>query len=194
MAYEYDIFLSYPRIDPIGPWVEHVFDPELRNWLRAEVGERRVFRDTDDIEPGQRWPQRLSRALGRSKLMIAIWCPPYFTSAWCMAELETMRAREAQAGIEPGSEQALIVPIRFSDGDFFDEKAKARSYLDFWDFSDLSLDFRGDPDWRRMVKAIRGLTGSLKARLDACPSWRADWPILRPAPPPAPAFRKPGFA
>lgn len=110
MAYEYDIFLSYPRIDPIGSWVEYVFAPELRKWLRAELGERTVFQDTADIEPGQRWPQRLADALGRSRLMIAIWCPPYFTSKWCMAELETMRARERHLGIEPTSRDALVVP------------------------------------------------------------------------------------
>lgn len=179
MAYEYDIFLSYPRIDPIGPWVADVFDKELRRWLRAELGECRVFRDTEAIRAGDVWPERLADALHKSKLMIPIWCPTYFDSAWCTAELRTMRAREGALSLTRESER-LIEPVGYSGYPYWDEQARRRQYHDFYKYSDLSPDFASDPEWREMIKDIRAICKCIEGRLNAPPAWCDDWPTLDP--------------
>lgn len=193
MSYKNDIFISYPRIDPIGPWVAEVFDHQLRRWLRAELGERAVFRDTGSIEPGQPWPERLIDELQRSRLMIAIWSPPYFTSAWCMAELATMRAREAALGIASDGAR-LIYPIRFSDGDAFDDAARESGWHDFEPFNDFHPAFESSLAFRDLIREVKAVCRAVGQRLAQCPPWSPEWPVV-PAPPlrAGPAIPPPEF-
>jgi len=194
LSYKYDIFISYPRLDPIGPWVADVFGRQLQRWLPAEIGERKVFRDVAALKPGQPWPEHLQVALQRSRLMIAIWSPPYFTSEWCMAELTTMRAREHALGLAPDDPNRLIYPIRFSDGAYFDQRAQACTCHDFNRYSSLHPNNEGTLDFREMVEEVRDLCRSIGERLKDCPPWSPDWPLLV-APPlrPRHTMPPPGF-
>ncbi len=45
----------------------------------------------------------LRRCFDRAPLLVALFSPDYFESDACRAELDTMRAREAQLGLAPGS-------------------------------------------------------------------------------------------
>lgn len=193
VSYKHDIFISYPRIDPIGPWVADVFDRQLRRWLRAELGERAVFRDASSIEPGQPWPARLIDELQRSRLMIAIWSPPYFSSPWCMAELATMRAREEALGLG-SADQRLIYPIRFSDGDAFDDLARASGWHDFEPYNDFHPAFETSIAFRDLIGQVKLVCRAIGKRLAQCPPWSPDWPVI-PAPPlpPVPVIPPPEF-
>ena len=39
MAYEFDIFISYPQKGHVGPWVQNHFLPVLRDSLDAELAD-----------------------------------------------------------------------------------------------------------------------------------------------------------
>src|SRR4051794_13044009 len=116
--YQYDIFISYRRAPPVSDWVENHFRRLLEEWVGESFAERepRLFIDTR-VETGTDWPLELRNALLRSCLLVPVWSPRYFRSAWCMAELRSMRAREQQLGMRTQSDSSgLIFPVRFNDG------------------------------------------------------------------------------
>jgi hypothetical protein len=64
MDYKYDVFLSYTRSAPVGPWVAERFLPLFRGWLREELPyEPHIFVDVEGIETGTPWPGALRFAL-----------------------------------------------------------------------------------------------------------------------------------
>ena len=95
MNYKYDVFLSYNRKFPHGQWVDEIFYPlfvpYLGDALNKDVS---VFKDTEDIEVGSSWPQRLRNALACSKCMVSILSPSYFRSEWCLQEFAVMHHRQ----------------------------------------------------------------------------------------------------
>jgi hypothetical protein len=57
MTYQYDIFLSYSRRDPVLSWVRDHFKPLLEQWLAQSMpADPSIFRDEDSIETGASWP------------------------------------------------------------------------------------------------------------------------------------------
>jgi len=123
--YEYDVFLSYRRHSQWPDWVRGHFHPLFHHWLGEELGvEARIFVDYE-IQTGDAWPARLALALSRSKALVCLWSPMYFSSSWCTAELAHMYARERLCGYrtveQPGG---LIVPAALHDGDSFPAEAR----------------------------------------------------------------------
>lgn len=55
--YSWDIFISYTHTGNVATWVREYFHPELRDWIRNEVGIRdpRIFVDRFDIRTGDEW-------------------------------------------------------------------------------------------------------------------------------------------
>src|SRR5659263_104899 len=97
MAYEYDIFLSYPTEYPFGPWVHETFLPLFRAYLKNSIygnANAKIFIDKYEIAPGDAWPEKIKRALSHSKCMVAMWSPSFFHSKWCMNECAIMLHRE----------------------------------------------------------------------------------------------------
>jgi hypothetical protein len=99
-VYTYDLFVSYRREQPgktplSMPWLRKVVD-RLEHYLGMELGDRepRIFFDTNCVELGDHWPQRLHAAILGSKCILPIWTPPYFRSRWCLAEWKSFAARE----------------------------------------------------------------------------------------------------
>ena len=127
MDYEWDVFVSYPRHGQVGRWVHNHFSPVLRECLDSVLPQQpRMFID-DGIATGQIWSNELRHALLHSRLLVAVWTPPFFRSPWCMTEWESMLAREAVlAGGRPP--RGLVYPIVFSDGDHFAPRAKQTQY------------------------------------------------------------------
>jgi hypothetical protein len=184
MSYQYDFFLSYSRKNPVGEWVRNHFCPELRQWLDSFTAQpTRIFVD-QDIEIGNFWPNRLEAALKRSKYLIAIWSPQYFASAWCCAEWQSMREREARLGMQSGI-TGLVFPVVFSDGQNFPPEAAQAQRIDFSDLNYPSLAFRESKKYLDFVDRIKQISETLADWIDRrqSPSFDPDWPIVRPMPP-----------
>src|SRR6187549_782238 len=60
------IFISYRREDSTG-FVRALFEP-----LRARFGRQRVFKDTDNIQPGQDFVKVITRELESCKVLLAV--------------------------------------------------------------------------------------------------------------------------
>jgi hypothetical protein len=198
MDYEWDVFVSYPRRHPVGPWVnDHLF-PLLQKWLNAALQHPpRLFFDTQ-MEQGTHWPSTLAESLLRSRCMLAVWAPPYFGSPWCLAEWHSMLERQKLIGLGGGTAPKLIVPVRFFDGDSFPQEAREIQDEDYRPFNAFPpgksvVRSRAYRDFESKVQALATVVAQ---RIHAAPPWCSDWPLLRPPPPDAPtpiAFHQVGL-
>jgi hypothetical protein len=108
--YRWDVFISYPRRDGIRRWVAGVLQPQLEEELQnVGLGGVSVFRDDEDLNPGDIWPAKLSEEHAHSRIVLAILCHAYFESAWCCSEWQTAAARDKARSL------GAIVPVRFND-------------------------------------------------------------------------------
>lgn len=185
MSYEYDLFVSYRRTDNVQEWARNHLVPRLRRCLVDELGrDPAIFFDTDQ-DPGTHWPENLRRALQRSRLLLAIWSPPYFHSRWCLAEWKTISAREDVLGLG-GSERplGLVYPIRYSDGARFPTEAQSiqqEMIFKKWRYPDRQ--FAESQLYLGFHKAVVKLAERVAERLDAAPPWDPAWPVVEPDPP-----------
>jgi hypothetical protein len=183
-GYRYDLFLSYRRTPNVSAWVRNHFHPGLRNCLWDELEyEPQIFLDIEQ-DPGTPWPEHLKWALQRSRLVVAVLSPPYFTSRWCMAEWQTILRREQREGLDgPGDVAHLLHPVPYSDGDRFPADVSNRQ-MDptFKDFRFPQRPFADSVRYLGLHEALVKLAERLAARLDKTPVWRPDWPVVEPEP------------
>lgn len=191
MTYEYDIFISYRRKEPVLSWVREHFAPLLEQWLSESVPhEPRVFRDETTLETGTTWPLALQKALHRSRLLVAVFSPSYFRSPWCLAELESMRLREEHSGLRaPAQPQGLIYAVHFHDGEHFPESVHAIQHKDLRSWNQPAPAFTQTPAYVDFGKEMQTVAGEIGALLPRVPEWRADWPSV--VPPTAPDINAP---
>lgn len=172
------------------------FYPKLRECLADQIAPApRLFLDKE-MERGVSWPERLEKALHRSKIMISVLSPPYFTSPWCTAELCNMRAREEFLGLATADRpQGLIYPVLYSDSVNFPELAKPlrRSWWDFKAFAMPEKVFQKSRAWVPFHYKVTEFAQDLVELLQQVPEWQPDWPaVQRPDPvlrPPVPIPR-----
>jgi hypothetical protein len=194
-GYQHDVFISYSRRGSAQKWLLNHFYPKFQDCLADQFAPApKVFIDRG-MERGVHWPSRLEKALRHSKIMVAVFTPPYFTSPWCMAELRSMRARDEMLGLA-GSDrpQSLVYPILYSDSENFPDEGREFSW---WDFKELSTPepvFQESRDWVHFHRKVTDLAQDLVKLLPQVPEWRPDWPLIDPPdpplmpPPPIPRF------
>lgn len=191
-GYEFDVFLSYRRSGSGNAcqWVHNHFYPLLRDCLADQVGwESRIFIDFQ-VETGRDWPDLLADTLLRSKMLVAVWSPPYFRSSWCLAEWESMEAREQALGTRDGRSTGLVYPVVFSDSENFPPSARRRQSRDLKRFSNPFPDYRGSRDYDVLYRLMQDIATEIARILENAPSWTPNWPILRPA---EPSLRSPAL-
>jgi TIR domain len=186
MAYEYDLFISYRRRGDVQKWVQRHFHPRLIESLTNELAwEPRVWLDVEQ-EEGVQWQANISRALLRSKYLLAVWTPDYFRSTWCLAEWRSMLAREEVLGMRSvETPRGLVYPIRFSDGKHFHVTAKATECKK--DFSTMNYPYESwteSSSYLAFHDLVRDVASELSDWLadDRVPTWSDDWPLRTPKP------------
>ncbi|MBP0593613.1 toll/interleukin-1 receptor domain-containing protein [Paraburkholderia sp. LEh10] len=182
MSYEWDIFLSYPRLGDAGQWVENHFHPRLKECLTNELAQPpRIFLDREQ-PTGVEWPENLKQALLQSRIMVAVWTPPYFASRWCMAEWTSMLEREIvldKRGRKPA--RGLVFPVIYSDGKHFDPRAKQiQINFDFTEYNHPFKHFDSTPLYIDFNKLVKDLAISIDEHLTLAPEWEDGWPALEP--------------
>jgi TIR domain len=171
MAYEYEIFLRYRRID--ADWVRWTKSNFLRP-LRSQLnlgGQCRLFFD-EQIEHGGAWPEALGSALGRSLLFIPILSPSYFQSSWCRLEMATAYQRHTQLGGLTSSGPKFILPVTINDGDKFPaDVQRLQQFRDFTAFANVDL----CPDSHRQMEFTQKIgewvNDTVRPALDRAPAW-----------------------
>lgn len=177
--YEFDIFLSYSRQQPVRDWVSNHFHPQLKQWLESTMrNEPKIFID-NDMETGVDWPDELCNNLKLSKCLVSVWSPHYFRSKWCMAEWESMYQRQVIIK-ENGSDNILVYPILFSDGDNFPENYKKVQWKCFKKWNYPEPVFRDTTMYIDFVKEIQLVCEELDKIIKSAPPWNENWPVISP--------------
>lgn len=192
--YEFDVFLSYSRIGSSPGWVHNHFLPKMRDCLTDEIGYRpSVFVD-QEMEIGTVWPDKLERALSRSKILVAIYSPQYFRSEWCLAEWHSMAEREQILGLTSSElTKGLIFPVLYSDSHNFPEYGRARMWHDLKGLDSPEPGFQQTADYLLFHKEMRTIAAGLEVLLRHAPPWEPGWPVRRPEVPIPPITSFPRF-
>jgi TIR domain len=180
--YEYDVFVSYRRHPPISDWVSGYFYDELVQWLASALPlPPRIFID-ESIETGDDFPSRLRRTLLRSCFLVVVWSPNYFRSAWCVAELSTMIARERLLAMRTDNNpRGLVFPVKFQKGEYLPQYVRAIEFRDYSDWAITAPYFRDSPKYLDFQVDIKDFAELIAQRLAEAPPWQPDWPIETPA-------------
>jgi hypothetical protein len=143
------VFLSYTRIDNefFNGYISSLKNV-LEGAVRVVTGNKKfvIFQDVDHIELGQKWRERIKSSLGRSRCLIPILTPNFFTSEMCREELNQFFERE-----KSGSSADLILPIYLLTADEIEDEEKRKSdplakelserqWFDWRPYMDLPLD------------------------------------------------------
>jgi hypothetical protein len=177
MTYKHDIFISYKRSAENNRWIEKHFEPLLKHYVEEELGRQAaVFRD-DKIHDGSLWPVELGEALGHSRVLVSLWSNYYFSSAWCMKELDLMLVRERATGYRvSGRVSSLIVPCVLHDCEnleFAELKQIQRRDLSKCYNVRMRRDGRcAEKLATEIAKAAKGIAESIHN----APSWQEEWP------------------
>jgi hypothetical protein len=178
--YEYDVFISYRRIDPVRGWVHNHFFPLLKMWLQESFPPRRcpiVFID-QEIETGAQWADELRYALLRSRCLVCVWSPSYFGQDWCLAEWLSMRGREIMLQKRIDSRLRLVYPVKFNDGDSFPPDAQAAQYMDLSQFNSPHPNFKDTLPYIDFDRRMQEVARKIADMVLAAPAWEPDWPLV----------------
>lgn len=192
--YEYDVFLSYSRMGGSPGWVLNHFRPKLETCLTDEIGYvPKIFVD-QEMTPGAVWPDELARALRHSRILVSIYSPQYFRSAWCVAEWRSMADREQLLGLTSKElTTGLIFPVLYSDSHNFPEYGRDRMWHDMKGLDNPEPSFQASPDWLEFHKRMRRIARDVEQLLRQAPPWQPGWPVQRPEVEIPQTTRFPGF-
>ena len=94
----HDVFLSYARVEqPLA----------LPLKLALETLGLDVFFDEEAIRPGEKFPERIKRALVECRAVVACWTPTSLASEWCQWECAIAKARGTLVPVSRAPELTL---------------------------------------------------------------------------------------
>lgn len=150
------LFISYRRDDSVG------YSGRLADRLALEFGEDQVFRDFDDIKPGQNFIESLEKALSSADLLLVM-----IGENWLNIKHPTGQRRldDAKDFVRLEIEAALkrgipIIPILINDASMPNARDLPPSLSAFALHQAVILhDSRWDQDVANLLSSIRDLTG-----------------------------------
>lgn len=121
-GFDYDIFISYARLDnqPLGEekgWVDK-FETDLKSVLNQECGKDviAIFRDIQQT-PDTRFDKNIPEKMKKSALFLALVSPNFLESEWCMNETDDFFSCMEQSiyGTETGEHKSRLLTLLLSD-------------------------------------------------------------------------------
>jgi len=160
--YGWDVFISYTHTGNVATWVRDYFHPELRDWIKNEIGLRdpRIFVDRFDIRTGEEWERKLGIALRSSICLVPVLTAEYFRSRWCRTEWKTFIAREQQLRRSSNDAGGLIFPVKFSDGEHYDKSALKKQIFDFSPWAYAAPAFKNSAEYPGFERAVKSFVSA----------------------------------
>jgi hypothetical protein len=105
------VFISYARADDEKP----PFDDTARGWVaffweqlrweltQAGINQAKLWLDRYDIEPSEKFTEKIEAALRQAKMIIPILSPNWVTRPWCQRELERFLELKSEQGNDTDS-------------------------------------------------------------------------------------------
>lgn len=139
-----------------------------------------IFYSRRVLQPGDIWDNSLDDALVTSKLLMPVFCAPYFyESPWCRTEFMSFVDRHRHLGTPlDDCTNCLIMPILLAGyADLIPKAFRKIQYEDFREFNIPEAIFRQSPlviEFRRRVRELAQLTIE---RLKTVPDFDPSFPI-----------------
>jgi hypothetical protein len=167
MPYQRDVFISYRREEYAWtPWARDTFNRALASWLQRELGRpANVFID-EQVPIGADYVDHLAEMLVQSRVMVALLSKDYFSSSWCVHELDLM--------IERSKGNDLIIPIVVHDGEVIPDALARLNYADFKKFATPALCDAG-PLYVEFWTAISKLAPRIGRAIENAPAFDGQW-------------------
>jgi TIR domain len=167
MSYEYHLFVSYRRELLWTPWTRDHFKRLLTSYLQQELREApRIFVD-ERIEIGADYVNTLAEGLAKSRALVAIFSGDYFSSPWCLHELDLMLDRS-------GGRPRSIFPVVVHDCENLPAPIDRIQSANFKEFRTTHLCETG-----RMYEGFSSAVGALAPQLAGvirtAPAFRNAW-------------------
>jgi MinD-like ATPase involved in chromosome partitioning or flagellar assembly len=183
-GYEFDLYISYANTALAEEWLRP-FIELLREYLNELRGEPiKIFFDYRELNPQTDWSYPLTKAITRSKLILAVLTPTYARSASCLAEWQTFEERDKLNPMADGF--SSIVPLllvgtvdrlpAWAFDRFFE-----RQYLDLrnaFGHGSKSL-LQGKPSVE-VFDVVRKLAETICDLLDRVPPWKPIASVVTP--------------
>lgn len=171
-GYKYDIFLSYHRGTVSDDWVNRLVEI-LTSYVSSYLGrEVVIFFDREDVLSSTSTHAALADALRKSRCMVCLWSPRYFSSDWCITEWETFLRREEEVN------QKLIIPARIHGGEHFPVRAKEIQMADFSQYFSLASAFWESQLAVEFEKQLKPFSENVAATLQSSPEFSDDFPFI----------------
>ena len=176
MSYQHDIFISYRRSPETYRWITKHFLPLLSFRVGLELDREPSIYLDDQIETGASWPLTLGAALGRSRILIALWSGNYLASTWCTEELSHMLGREHQAKLRTVERpRGIVVPIFIHDGDKFPPELRHIEYFEVQKCFNVRM-ATGSELAEELDRILAAQAPAISACILNAPDWRSQWP------------------
>ncbi len=175
MPYAFDIFFSYKRNRLTRAWHEEVKERVcfyVRNELSLSENEFNVFFDTETIEAGDIFGDDIRDALKRSKCLVAIWSPDYFTSNWCLSEFHSFIERQKTRT------NKLIIPASYHDGEHFPDLAKQIQFKNFNSYASTISAFWNTAAAVEFDKELKIFSKDIASKIRNAPNFDDNFPIV----------------
>lgn len=169
MSYKYDVFISYRRHVEWTPWTRDHFVRLLDAYLSQDLGRSPSIFIHRDIHPGGDWPTKLGQALARSRVLIPAFTRDYFTSDWCLHELELMYGR-----LLNHTSYNLVIPVLFHDGNYIPDELSRIQFTDLREYRNIEIQPR-TPLYQRFSEEIKKLSPVVADAVENAPDFQADW-------------------
>ena len=163
-------------------WVFNLFHERLDRSLRELLPQDpKIWVDQRKVDTGSNWKARVENALKQSKILVAIWSPPYFRSEWCCAEWQSMVAREKTKGLTSIERpHGLVYPIVFQDGKHFPPETTDVQSFCMKKYKHHTEVYKKSKRYIKFCERVDSIASEIETMLENnVPDWE-DWPIVDP--------------
>jgi hypothetical protein len=167
MSYQNDIFISYRREKYAWtPWARDIFKLALESCLQRELGDPANIYIDDQVPTGTNFVNHLARSLATSKVMVALLSKDYFSSDWCVHELDLM--------MKKAKRRDLIIPIVVHDGQAIPDEVSKLKHADFRSYANPAL-CQGGRLYHEFWDSLRELAQRIGNAVQAAPKFDRRW-------------------
>ena len=169
MSYQHDVFISYRRELQWTPWTRDYLKRALASYLQQDLGRPPDIFVDERIDIGDDWVDALGTHLAQSRVVVAILSRDYFSSIWCLHEMDLILNRF-------GGRVGLFASLIVHDCDVLPDPISRAQKTDFKAHRVARMNEHGQAfeDFNRAV----GLVSPQIARLiDTAPIFDPAWVI-----------------
>jgi hypothetical protein len=170
MAYQYDLFISYKTNPDWNLWTREHICGMLKSYLSDDLPHPpRIFID-DHAQTGEDWVNGIGAALGCARILLAVFTLPYFTSQWCLHELDLMHKRLLSM-----TSHTLIFPV--IAGGTLEMLPPEIERLQAYDLKRFRLRHlsSGTPRFEDFSQEIKKLSFEIAAAINQAPPYNPAW-------------------